>query len=316
MKTDKSDFSLKINGTDVKETKDDGSAAEETTPPIRDWRRHRSMEETAAAGGEEKKKPPRLSLDAIRKNRNIRRQETGAASHPPIYFLSLTAGAAVLGLIFGVMLLQFVSAGDSSAGTEPQAEPPGITADFNDSLTVHLIQAGAFTKESKGVEMQKSLTSEGYPGILTYDGEYYYLFTGAHLQQKRSDKRVAYFEDKGVEVYQKTRTINDPETVEGKADLQKELLQVKDILEQTVDRGHEPEGEKSTRGSFSDFLSDNSLPEKETYNKLKASLQQMEKEWPENEETSAAFQEAFIEAVLYYEQAVYEYSGRESTEGN
>ncbi|SFM06295.1 hypothetical protein [Salibacterium qingdaonense] len=314
MKKDKPGFSLKINGTNVNETKNTEPPREESTPEIRDWKARRHMEEAAAAVGTKQRKRPRLPLGTNRKKRNPRRPAANKIFQPPMYFISLTAGAAVLGLIFGVMLLQFVSAGDSSTGAEPKADPPGITADFNDSLTAYFIQAGAFTKKSKGIEMQQSLTSEGYPGILTYDGEYYYLFTGVHLQQKKSDERVSFFEDKGIQVFQKTRTIRDPEPLEGKKEYQKQLIRVKELLEQAVDRENGSTGEGTVREAFSDFLSEASLPEGGTNTKLKESIQGMETEWPEKGETSAAFQEAFIETVLYYEQAVYEFNGTEAEE--
>ncbi|MFD2705171.1 hypothetical protein [Salibacterium lacus] len=314
MKKDKPGFSLKINGTNVNETKDTEPSREETAPEIRDWKTRRDMEEAAAAAGTKQRKRPRLPLGSHRKKRKPRRPDADKILQPPIYFISLTAGAAVLGLIFGVMLLQFVSAGDSSSGAEPKAEPPGITADFNDSLTAYFIQAGAFTKKSKGVEMQQSLTSEGYPGILTYDGEYYYLFTGVHLQQKASDERISFFEEKGIQVFQKTRTIRDPEPMEEKGENQKQLIKVKELLEQAADKENGSTEEGTVREAFAAFLSEASLPDGATNTKLKESMQRMETEWPEKEETSASFQEAFIETVLYYEQAVYEFNGTETEE--
>ncbi|SFP74070.1 hypothetical protein [Salibacterium halotolerans] len=313
MKKDKPGFSLKINGTHVDETKDT-EPREETTPEIRDWQTTRHMEEAAAAGMAKQKKRPRLPLGANRKKKKSRHPVSKKTMKTPMYFVSLTAGAAVLGLIFGVMLLQFVSAGDSSSGAEPKADPPGITADFNDSLTAYFIQAGAFTKKSKGVQMQQSLTGKGYPGILTYDGEYYYLFTGVHLNQKPSDKRVAFFEKEGVTVFQKTRTIRDPEPLNEKKEEHQQLLRVKELLEQAADRENGSAEKGTVRDTFSAFLSKAAFPDNDTYTKLKTSMQNMEKNWPEKGETSAAFQEAFIEAVLFYEQTVYEYNGTETEE--
>ncbi|MFZ4450557.1 hypothetical protein [Salibacterium aidingense] len=314
MKKDEPPVSLKINGEYVEKKlspEKETTAAEEL--PIIDWNERRAAEEETAAVREvdNEKKRPGLPLKNNRKKKKHWRPRMSSEKKEPfsLYFISITAGAAVLGLLFGIMLLQFVSAGDSPAGTEPEEEPPPITADFNDSLTAYIIQAGAFTKKEKGLEMQTALTDQGYPGILTYDGEYYYLFSGMHFDKKASEKLLQYYEEEGVEVFEKTRHIPDPEEGQEPARLKENLLEVKQLLKETVKVAENEKEGRETAEKLSTFLGNTEEWEKEAYVHLKEGLEHLKEEWPEKEEASAGFQEAVMEAILYYEEAVYVYNG-------
>ncbi|RSL32631.1 hypothetical protein D7Z54_14365 [Salibacterium salarium] len=320
MKKDEPDVSLKINGKHVKKKT---RSEQEPTPSnefsIIDWNERRAAEKESAADQKtlSVNKRPGLPLKKIRRKKKRPRQTNGKKNQPfSVYFISLTAGAAALGLLFGIMLLQFVSAGDSPNGSvveEEDQEPPPITAEFNDTLTMFFVQAGAFTNKAKGVEMQNNLTKQGFPGVLTYDGDLYYLFSGVSFQEEDSQRLLNYFEEEQIEVYEKTRTVPDPEETEGTDQVTDQLLHSKQILKDTASAVLEDNGTKkeSVLEEMKKFMENTKSWEEKEFVHLRDSIGQLEKKWKDVEDPSSDIQELLIESVLYYEEAVYARNGVE-----
>ncbi|RSL32270.1 hypothetical protein D7Z54_16600 [Salibacterium salarium] len=317
MKKDEPDVSLKINGKHVKEkTRSEQVQAPSNDFSIIDWNERRAAETEAAADREQKpnkNKKTGLPLKMMRKKQHLRQTESTENNPVSLYFISLTGGAAALGLLFGIMLLQFVSAGDTSTGAViDDQEPPPITAEFNDSLTMYLVQAGAFTNKEKGVEMQNHLLDKGFPGILTYDGEFYYLFSGVSFQEKNSQRLLDYFEEEQVEVYEKTRTVPDPEATENNEEVTKQLLQAKQILTDTAEAVLDENVDDELVSNVTNLLEKTESWEGEKFIHLHESIEKLEEEWSKAKESSSEIQEILIESVLHYEEAVYAHNGVET----
>ncbi|MFB4162923.1 hypothetical protein ACE1TI_03565 [Alteribacillus sp. JSM 102045] len=337
MKKDKPEVSFKINGKkiDLEKEEQNNPGPPETQEHIQldiegitiaDWKEKRAAEEEqAAAFWENEPKRPSVPYKKIRKKANIpqkpRKQKNQRKTYP-LYFISLTIGAVALGLLFGIVMLQLFSENNSStsAAIDMNEEDPPIVANFNDSNVMHVIQAGAFTKKAKGLEMQEHLHSGGYPAVLTHDGEYYYLFSGVSFNKEGAESLKEYYEAEGLEMYEKTRTMPEPdENGKGSAKNQELLLTSKQLLMDITEAAlQDEEGQKEELvGKIEEHLEQTKNWEDEkAFGDLRKTIEEIQKEWEENTQATSSLQELLIESLLYYEDAVYAHNGEGDNEEN
>ncbi|SDI70420.1 hypothetical protein [Alteribacillus bidgolensis] len=335
MKKDKPEVSFKINGKKIDLEKEEPKQSEPPEQsdqnldniPVADWKEKRAAEEEQAASFWEEDKPKRPSVPykKIRKKANLPRKPKKPRNYRKsysFYFITLTVGAVALGLLFGIVMLQLFSKDDASttAAINRDDQAPPISANFNDSTTMQVIQTGAFTKKEKGLEMQGNFHANGYPAVLTHDGEYYYLFSGVSFNEEGTERLKEYYNSEGLEMYEKTRTMPEPEENEQNDTENTEmLLTSKQLLMNMTNAALLEEKEKSEEllGTLENHLEQTeNWKEDKVFADLRNTLEEIKKEWAKNKQTSSTLQELLIEAVLYYEEAVYAHNGEDREEGN
>lgn len=328
MKKDKPEVSFKINGkkVDIEQEKPKQSNPSESPGQdiekvrVADWKEKRAAEEEQAAAFWEEEyqlKRPSVPYKKIRKKPNIHRKvrkPRNPRKSYPIYFISLTVGAVSLGLLFGIVMLQLFPQNNSptNAAIDSNEQDPPIEASFSDTTTIYVIQVGAFTEKEKGIEMQEQFHANGYPAVLTHDGDYYYLFSGVSFDEKGAQRLKEYYESEGVEMYEKTRTIPEPQDHdEGSVEEKEKLLTTKELLINLTDEALQDEsGQGELQTQLDDHLEDTiAWQDDEAFQDLRHSLQEISEEWSEETKSSSTIQELLIEALLYYEESVYTYNG-------
>ncbi|SDH96345.1 hypothetical protein SAMN05192534_11670 [Alteribacillus persepolensis] len=325
MKEDKPKVSIKMNGKTIEVEKEEPSKENERVEeplraqdiPVADWKEKRVAEEEQAASysNEDMPKRPSIPYKKIRKKANLPRKSYYHRKKQrtyPLYFISITAGAIALGLLFGMVMLQLFSEDRSSptnAAFNMEDDPP-ITADFPDSTALHVLQAGAFTQKEKGVEMQENLHAKGYPAVLTHDGDYYYLFSGVSFQQGALEEVKQFYDQEGLEVYEKSRTIPEPEEREDNTDTYANLQASKEVLTDvmTAVLGQEAPNEGLLQRIDEYLAQTESWEEDNIYGQLRQAIADIKEEWTESEQANSALYELLIESSLYYEEAVYHHN--------
>lgn len=321
MKRDKPDISIKING---RETNKSESPREEERPSqlieedkkgtvIADWRDKLASEREQAASHWEAYSTPKKGASLLEKWKRKKQRPRF------LYFFSLAGGAVFLGLFFGMALLHLFPGEESAsrAAIDMDMEETPIVSQYNDTFIMYVIQAGAFKEKPTGTNMQDRLKTKGYPTVLTHDGDFYYIFTGVAFNKSGLEQLKTFYEEEGLEVYEKTRAIPDPERKEEDSTEREQLLSSKELMfdiEKAMSATNKEE-ESSWREALNSLLDDTATWEERdnAYADLRASLEKF-KEIDEKKPDTIKMQELMMEAVLYYEEAVYLYNEGEQKE--
>ncbi|GAK03193.1 stage II sporulation protein B [Geomicrobium sp. JCM 19037] len=138
-----------------------------------------------------------------------------------VKFVGLIAAALLLGVVFGLPLLQIVTSSsptDSAEEVMGTAEEEGATTSVGDEVTwapleVDVVQAGAFSSMEAGEDVQRQLVSAGYPAVLhdASDSEYIFLYVGMTEANQAEQDLMPEFEANGMDVYVKQLQI-EPES--------------------------------------------------------------------------------------------------------
>ncbi|MDA3129272.1 hypothetical protein ACFPTR_02495 [Aliibacillus thermotolerans] len=285
MKEDKHRVSFKLNGKEMDREKED--------KPIN----HTSTEHTSTHQLKkiiEKKRKSATFLD----NQKQRKR--------PLFlsFLSITGGATAVGLLFGFFTMHLFTESEPPVNAGYEEENVAVLADFADTHTLYIIQAGAFTSQEKGTEMQDRLRNQGYPALLTHDGDYYYLFTNMTFDQESSQENLQFYEEEGIDVYEKTRTISRIQSVD--EDETKALLkEIEEIIIHLTNEREEERGIETLQTIIEDTAQ---WAEKEnsSLNNLRNALIEIEKQITSENDMSSVTKEWIMEAILHFEETVYE----------
>ncbi|SFE70650.1 hypothetical protein [Alteribacillus iranensis] len=321
MKKDKPDLSIKINGRETsvvprssdqeKERTGDETQIEETK--IENWQDKRLAEREHAAshwGAYPQPKKGSSLLEKIQKKQRRPRL---------LYYFSLAGGAVFLGLFFGILLLHLFTGDDTSTRAAIQLDDTDtpIITQYNDSFVMHVIQAGAFKEKETGIKMKNNLQAKGYPAVLTHDGDFYYLFSGLSFHEKGIAELKDYYAKEGLDVYEKTRSIPEPNRADDKEEERQMLLKGKQLImdiESTL--GGSSDTELPWKQSLNEFLeaTEGWTDRGDSFADLRTSLERW-KDTKTEEAASASMQERLMETVLYYEEAVYLHNeGKKKTE--
>ncbi|GAK12593.1 hypothetical protein [Geomicrobium sp. JCM 19039] len=138
-----------------------------------------------------------------------------------VKFIGLIAAALLLGVVFGLPLLQIVTSSsptDSAEQVMGTAEEDGATTSVGDEATwapleIDVVQAGAFSSMEAGEDVQRQLVSAGYPAVLhdASDSEYIFLYVGMTEANQAEQDLMPEFESNGMDVYVKQLQI-EPES--------------------------------------------------------------------------------------------------------
>lgn len=242
-------------------------------------------------------------IEKKRRTVSIPKNQTKDKRSVFLSFLSITGGATAVGLLFGFMTMHLFTESDPPVSASYEEESVAVIADYGDSHTLYIIQAGAFTSKEKGTEMQKQLRTQGYPALLTHDGDYYYLFTNMSFDKETSEKTARDYEEEGIDVFEKTRTISRIKNAE--EDETKALLsEIEELFINLTTGEREGEGEIDALQTIIEDSSDWS-EEESSLRFLRESLIEVEKQMNEEEEMSSTTKEWLMEAILHYEEAIY-----------
>ncbi|MFB5662881.1 hypothetical protein [Alteribacillus sp. HJP-4] len=309
MKKDKHDVSIKVNGKKLSEeagrpAPPDQENSKQEPLAIIDWKDKRLFEQEEAASLAEDSKE-----DAFQKNRpslpaKLKRKKKSEIMKPSLYFLSITAGAIVIGLLFGMMIIQLFSAEATPTTGSAGEEDPALTASYEDRLTASFIQAGAFTGEQKAAEMHSSLQADGFPGMLTHDGDWYYLFVGVAFEEKEAGDMLKTFQGKDIEVFEKKREITEPMIKDGKKQQREWLLAGKSLLMKTA-ASDDP---KEFMNEYEELLNNSQAwkdSEQKEYADFYKGLENVKNVLEDDGELPITMHRETMEAVIYYEEAVH-----------
>ncbi|WP_240374722.1 hypothetical protein [Bacillus piscicola] len=319
MNKDKPQVSFKINGQKINTQNDSGDEKELPAPvkeeyTIADWKERQAVEKEQAATYWGVFSPKKKRMSLIEKIRQERQRSL------PLYFFSLVGGAVFIGLLFGMTMLHLFSGDKPSMGAvveETETELP-ILAQYSDSLVMHVIQAGAYKEKETGMEMQENLQRKDYPTVLTHDGDYYYLFTGISFDEQGAERLASFYEEEGLNVYQKTRSIPEPKHKQGQEAEREKLLASKSLII-TIAGAVAEEGAEKEQPWLKELdahLQDTKSWKKQedtAFAELWGVLEIIRKEGSEANKSASVMQEWLMEAALYYEEAVYVFNEEENT---
>ncbi|SDZ04068.1 stage II sporulation protein B [Evansella caseinilytica] len=154
-----------------------------------------------------------------RKKRGQSRFSTNIFFNP--IFLSVVA-AMIVGGAFGMVLLHIFTGDNTGAsGGEPGqgslivgdslSAPPeenAVAMVEIPSLSLEVVQGGAFSTPERGKEEADMYRKNGYPAVLTGTGELTYLFIGVSSTRELAKTVGEIYEENGVEPYVKTYAVD------------------------------------------------------------------------------------------------------------
>ncbi|QQK80940.1 hypothetical protein HUG20_14260 [Salicibibacter cibi] len=162
---------------------------------------------------------PGLPLHRKKKKSEVARSKKGG-SFKHLKMPITIAGALMVGLMFGLPLLQLATnfSLTSDAGTtgSTSGDQPGSIAvdeeEETEEMHVDIVQAGAFSTNEAGHEMQEVFSEAGFPAILheDEDEEMIYLYVGMTAEGEAEDEMIPEINDEGLEGYVKALSIPIP----------------------------------------------------------------------------------------------------------
>ncbi|WP_227936711.1 hypothetical protein [Alkalihalobacillus deserti] len=165
---------------------------------------------------------------------------------PKIPFILIAAifSAIVVGLGLGTMVLTVftgnnVSIVDGGETTIDEAIPAFAEGGNFPTLTLEIVQGGAFTEMAKGEEVVARIHEQGLPGTLTQGTDPIYMFIGAGGDRAQAKKISDLYTGYGQETYLKTYRI-DGQSVSGQTEetsvwFANAISHYKEVLQLSVD---------------------------------------------------------------------------------
>ncbi|WP_142669842.1 hypothetical protein [Alteribacter lacisalsi] len=174
---------------------------------------------------------PKLPPVKRKKNRPSRRTFTFPDFQLPGRMLAVIMSAIIVGTGFGLMMYTLFTTSESdyaSSASPPAAEaaggaeaaaqqvtavvPAGSVTDETftggiPSLTVHVVQGGAFSTAEKGNEAVRSMRAEGYPAVLTESSDPRFLFIGIAPNKGTGDELASVYTNAGYDTYTKVYSV-------------------------------------------------------------------------------------------------------------
>ncbi|OLS39643.1 hypothetical protein BTR22_01895 [Alkalihalophilus pseudofirmus] len=130
--------------------------------------------------------------------------------------IAIILSAIIVGVSFGVVVLNvFTGGGENAAVSEPiQQASPEAAPTFQaidgglPSLSVEVIQGGAFSTVEKGQEMVSVFQNSGLAAVLTDTTDPLYLFVGLGADRGDTTSLAAILENEGKETYLKSYQVS------------------------------------------------------------------------------------------------------------
>ncbi|WP_368503654.1 hypothetical protein AB3N04_15940 [Alkalihalophilus sp. As8PL] len=131
--------------------------------------------------------------------------------------IAIILSAIIVGVSFGLVVLNVFTGGGESAGNAPQEATTGAIPTFQStssampSLAVEVIQGGAFSTVEKGKEMAEQFQASGLAAVLTDTTDPIYLFVGLGAERAEASSLAAVVEAQGQDTYLKTYQVSGAE---------------------------------------------------------------------------------------------------------
>ncbi|WP_211202255.1 hypothetical protein [Salicibibacter cibarius] len=248
---------------------------------------------------------PGLPLHRKKKKPEVPRSKKGG-SFKHLKMPVTIAAALILGLMFGLPLLQLatnfsLTPDAGTAGSTSDAQSGSIAVDEEEGMEemqLDIVQAGAFSTNEAGQEMQEVFSEADFPALLHEDEneEMIYLYVGMTARGEAEDEMIPEINEEGLEGYVKTLSVPiaaegmDEETEQLASDVGEALLTG---LDATSPSGDREEAERALAAIDMDLL--------EGDERFSETIQAL------HEEGNVEEHEAWMEATLAFENWVNSY---------
>ncbi len=245
----------------------------------------------------------------------------------PLTLIAAIASAVIVGVSFGIVVLTLFKDGGEAAelaATEVQSVAPAFEEGETGmpSVTMEIVQGGAFSTEEKGEEMVQAFQAQDFAAVLTKASEPLYLFIGIGGDRAQAEAVSSLYKESGQDTYLKSYHIKGNEVVAPDEDVVlwfSEAVALLQSMTQMSSDGltkNDPSivGEelKKIEQQLSDLQSErenvaSKVPESALDDTLKMGNALMQAGQHLSESNEASFwlaQQALLEALIHYEDVV------------
>lgn len=118
--------------------------------------------------------------------------------------------ALVTGGVFGLIMLNFFSS-DEPVSQKVTKTTPTVNKENQTyqlpTVSVSVIQLGAFQQEEAALQFEQSLKQNGLPTKIVHDGNQYFIFAGMTKELTTAKQLAATLKEKGIDAYAKKWTL-------------------------------------------------------------------------------------------------------------